>query len=68
MALGCGATSSTPISPALQEGFCTPYDRRIHDALHELGFLVTYHSCGGTRGIGELIPGLKKEFGGRMLF
>ena len=27
----------------------------MHDALHSLGFAVTYHTCGGTRGIEELI-------------
>jgi hypothetical protein len=52
---GGGAASSTVISPKLHEEFCTPYDRKMHDALHELGFLVVYHTCGGTRGIEELI-------------
>ncbi len=52
---GGGAASSTVISPKLHEEFCLPYDRKIHDALHELGFLVTYHTCGGTLGIEEHI-------------
>lgn len=52
---GGGAASSTVISPAMHKEFCTPYDGRIHDALHSLGFLITYHTCGGTRGIEELI-------------
>jgi uroporphyrinogen decarboxylase len=52
---GGGASSSTVISPALHRDFCLPYDRQMHDALHDLGFLVTYHTCGGTRGIEELI-------------
>jgi len=52
---GGGAASSTVISPALHEQFCLAYDRPIHDALHDLGFLVTYHTCGGTLGIEELI-------------
>ena len=52
---GGGASSSTVISPALHEEFCLPYDQKIHDALHELGFLVTYHTCGGTLGIEDLI-------------
>jgi len=51
---GGGAASSTVISPAMHKEFCTPDHRRIHDALHSLGFLVTYHTCGGTRGIEEL--------------
>ena len=52
---GGGAASSTVISPKLHEEFCLPYDRKMHDALHELGFLVTYHTCGGTFGLEELI-------------
>jgi len=52
---GGGASSSTVISPKLHEEFCLPYDRKLHDALHELGFRVTYHTCGGTVGLEELI-------------
>ena len=52
---GGGAASSTVISPRLYETFCLPYDRQMHDALHDLGFLVTYHTCGGTRNIENLI-------------
>ena len=52
---GGGAASSTLISPALHKEFCTPYDRQIHDVLHELGFKISYHTCGGTLGIEELI-------------
>jgi uroporphyrinogen decarboxylase len=52
---GGGAGSSTVISPKLQDAFCVPYDRKMHDALHALGFRVVYHTCGGTRGIEEQI-------------
>lgn len=52
---GGGASSSTVISPGLHREFCLPYDRQMHDALHDFDFLVTYHTCGGTRGIEELI-------------
>ena len=52
---GGGAASSTLISPKLHREFCLPYDRKMHDALHDLGFKITYHTCGGTRGIEELI-------------
>lgn len=52
---GGGASSSTVISPALHKEFCMPYDRKMHDALHELGFVITYHTCGGTHGIEDLI-------------
>jgi len=52
---GGGASSSTVISPKLHEEFCLPYDRKMHDALHDFGFLITYHTCGGTLGLEELI-------------
>lgn len=52
---GGGAASSTLISPKIHEEFCLPYDRKLHQALHDLGFKITYHTCGGTRGIEELI-------------
>jgi uroporphyrinogen decarboxylase len=52
---GGGAASSTVISPDLFKDFCLPYDRQMHDALHELDFKITYHTCGGTMGIEELI-------------
>ena len=52
---GGGAASSTVISPDIHREFCLPYDRQIHSALHEWGFKVTYHTCGGTLGIEELI-------------
>ena len=54
---GGGAASSTLISPALHKEYCLPYDRRMHDALHSLGFAVVYHTCGGTKGIEEHIVG-----------
>jgi hypothetical protein len=52
---GGGSASSTVISPRLHREFCLPYDRQMHDALHSLGFKVTYHTCGGTHSIEELI-------------
>lgn len=52
---GGGAGSSTIISPSIHREFCLTYDRVMHDALHDLGFLVTYHTCGGTLGIEEMI-------------
>jgi uroporphyrinogen-III decarboxylase len=52
---GGGSASSTLISPALHRDFCLPYDRKMHDALHALDFPVTYHTCGGNRGIEELV-------------
>ncbi|MHC4285183.1 MAG: uroporphyrinogen decarboxylase family protein [Planctomycetota bacterium] len=48
---GGGAASSTLISPKIHEEFCLPYDRKLHDA----GFKISYHTCGGTLGIEEMI-------------
>jgi uroporphyrinogen-III decarboxylase len=48
---GGGAASSTVISPAMFDEFCVPYDRRIIDALHEVGLPVVYHTCGGMMAI-----------------
>ena len=50
---GGGSGSSTIISPKIFKEFCLPYDRQMHEALHSLGFKVTYHTCGGTLGIEE---------------
>jgi len=52
---GGAAGSSTLISPDIHREFCLPYDRKLHDALHSIGFKVTYHTCGGTFGLEELI-------------
>jgi len=52
---GGGAGSSTLISPAIHKEFCLPYDRQLHDAVHAMGFKVTYHTCGGTLGLEEMI-------------
>lgn len=52
---GGGSGSSTLISPRIHEDFCLPYDREMHDALHSLGFLITYHICGGSYGIEDLV-------------
>lgn len=52
---GGGASSNTLISPKIHEEFCTPYDKKLHDALHQLGFKVVYHTCGGMSKITHLI-------------
>lgn len=53
---GGGAASSTVISPAMFDEFVVPYDRPIVDALHEAGFPVVYHTCGGMMAILDRIP------------
>lgn len=52
---GGGAGSSTCISPDLHRQFCVPYDREQHDAIHQIGFPVVYHTCGGMMPILEAI-------------
>lgn len=52
---GGGAGSSSVIGPKLHAQFCTPYDRRMHDALHAAGQKVVYHTCGGMMPILDLI-------------
>jgi uroporphyrinogen decarboxylase len=52
---GGGASSDTLISPSMHKEFCMPYDRKIHDALHEIGHISTYHTCGGMMNILDLI-------------
>ena len=44
---GGGSSSDTVISPDMHREFCLPYDRKLHRALHGVGHLVTYHTCGG---------------------
>ena len=52
---GGGAGSNTVISPQIHQDFCLPYDRRLHEALHQAGHRVVYHICGGMTKILDLI-------------
>jgi len=52
---GGGASSDTLISPAMHREFCLPYDRKIHRALHSIGHISAYHTCGGMMNILDLI-------------
>jgi uroporphyrinogen-III decarboxylase len=52
---GGGASSDTVISPKAHREFCLPYDRQMHLALHEHGFISTYHTCGGMMNLLDLI-------------
>jgi len=52
---GGGAGSDTVISPKLHREFCLPYDRRMHEALHDVGMISTYHTCGGMMNLLDLI-------------
>jgi len=53
---GGGAGSSTVISPTIHRDFCLPYDKAIHQALHEYcDVKVVYHLCGGFMPLLDLI-------------
>jgi len=52
---GGGASSNNVISPDIHKEFCLPYDKKMHDALHNVGHKVTYHTCGGMTKILDLI-------------
>ena len=58
---GGGASSSTVISPNMFREFALPYDRKIHDALHDVGHISSYHTCGGMKGIFDLIVGTNTD-------
>jgi len=53
---GGGASSSTVISPEIHQEFCLPYDKKLHDSIHEVGFPVVYHTCGGMMALLDIIP------------
>jgi len=44
---GGGAASTTVISPAIFDEFLLPVDTALHRTLHDAGFPVVYHTCGG---------------------
>lgn len=48
---GGGAASSNVISPSMFDEFCVPYDRRVIDALREVGLKAVYHTCGAMMAI-----------------
>lgn len=53
--MGGGAASSTVISPKIFKEFCLPYDQVLHQALHDAGHKLVYHTCGGMMAILDLI-------------
>jgi len=52
---GDGAGSNTVISPKMFEEFCLPYDTKQHKALHDAGFKVVYHLCGGLMHMADMV-------------
>jgi len=53
--MGGGAASSTVISPKIFKEFCLPYDQKLHQALHDIGHKLVYHTCGGMMAILDLV-------------
>lgn len=53
---GGGGSSDTVISPKMHREFCLPYDKRVHDAIHDVGLPVVYHTCGGMKFLVDIIP------------
>ncbi len=52
---GGGASSNTVISPDMHNEFCLPYDKIMHEAIHNVGLKVVYHTCGGMTKILDCI-------------
>lgn len=52
---GGGAGSDTVISPKMHAEFCLPYDREMHQAVHDVGLKTAYHTCGGMMHILDLV-------------
>jgi MtaA/CmuA family methyltransferase len=46
--IGLGDAIASQISPAMYEEFALPYEKRIFDAVHEMGALARLHICGNT--------------------
>jgi MtaA/CmuA family methyltransferase len=49
--IGLGDAVASLVSPGMYERFALPYERRIFDAIHEMGALGRLHICGDTTAI-----------------
>lgn len=56
--IGVGDAAASLVGPHVYEEFVWPYEKRLVDAIHDMGALVRLHICGDTRailkGMGEL--------------
>jgi len=56
--MGVGDAAASLVGPQIYEQFVWPYEKKMVDALHEMGARVRLHICGNTRrilsGIGRL--------------
>ncbi len=54
--VGLGDAVASQVSPKMYERFALPYERRIFDAVHEMGALGRLHICGDTSHLLLLMP------------
>ncbi len=54
--IGLGDAIASQISPAMYRRFALPYEKRIFDAVHEMGALARLHICGNTNHLLNLMP------------
>ena len=54
--IGLGDAIASQISPKMYRQFALPYEKRVFDAVHELGALGRLHICGNTTHLLELMP------------
>jgi MtaA/CmuA family methyltransferase len=59
--MGVGDAAASLIGPQLYQEFVWPFEKRLVDALHEMGLLVRLHICGNTTSILEPIGRLGCE-------
>lgn len=53
--IGLGDAIASQVSPAMYEEFALPYERRIFQAVHDLGAIGRLHICGNTTRILNLM-------------
>ncbi len=49
--IGLGDAVASLVSPAMYRSFALPYEKRIFDAVHDMGALARLHICGNTNRI-----------------
>lgn len=54
--IGLGDAIASQVSAKLYQQYALPYERRIFDAVHEMGALARLHICGDTTHILSLMP------------
>jgi MtaA/CmuA family methyltransferase len=54
--IGMGDAIASQISPEMYQRFALPYEKRVFEAVHELGGLGRLHICGNTTHLLTLMP------------